>query len=1258
MSVTIDSLDIQIRSSAGSAAKNIEDLADALSRLNANAKVTKVVNSLERLNGALANMKSQSSVMSHLSALSKSLASLAAIPQLTGLRSAITELKKLPAVMEGLDTAKITEFTAKIKMLAKGLSPLATQIDKIGKGFSKLPAHVSKCVTAVKRLDSANKSAAQSAQDHGEALNAQSFNFLAAYENLSNIFSIMHGIQDAFAAVMDDAIQWDGIQFRFGRAFGEDAEIVLEYAEKVSKELRINQQQFMQYSSLYGSLLKGFGMEQQQITTISVGLTELSYDIWAAYNDRYKTLEDASEAIRSAITGEIEPIRNAGIALTEASMQEFADSYDLAAEKANDVVTSLEEIRNAANESGEMEPLRKAMADVESQASNAKSAVVDMFENGISNSAMQATADMLGLGMSVEKMTEAQKSELRYAVMVNAAMQQGIVGTYAREMQTAEGAVRTLTQQMKTLGQALGSLFLPILQKVVPWVSAFVELLTDGLIALGAMFGIKFQEIKWGNNTAGMADSMAQTAKGAGDTADALGDAAKNAKKMMDYTMGFDELNIIDPPSDTASGSGSGGSGSGAGADGGGSLGLDLDTLWDEAVFASASKQIDELKQKIKDFYNEWNWQIEALGAGTMLMTLGKMIEKLKEANIFSGGFLRNMNTISKIGLSAVVITLQWTLMDQFLQNFIEEGSWEDFIKAAVTAALGTWALGAMWGPAGVIVGLGLTAAVSLKATFEDGSVDSLEEVVTGISGIASAVGAAALVLKKTDLGAALKLLFDGAKFSDVFAAWFPKTASVTSTASTWVTTVLLPAMRTAITKLPTLLVNAVKAIPGWGWIIAAIVGAITLAVTDYDFTDLGYRIGNALGKVVKAGFDFIVSAGEWIADLGRALDKGIQNAVDWVSENFDIDSITDVIALIFDPDTWTEKIIPKMIEIGSEVLPGMWQGIEDGWNNFWGNIEEFIDGFVDGFKDALGISSPSKVFAEIGRFLIEGLLGGITAKWNDVKKWFNDTVAPKFAKKYWADKWDTVRQATSDKLQEAKNTISQKWSDIKSWFSTNIAPKFTLNYWKTKFDTIKQAISNKLDEAKSAISSKWSAIKTWFSANIAPKFTLSFWLTKFKTMKDGFTQTIKNMLNAGIDMMNQFIGWLNGKLKFSWDGLSIAGKEVYPGGSIQLLTIPKITQRFEDGGFIEDGLFTMNRGEIAGKFSNGKSVVANNQQIVEGIAAGVYEAVVAAMNATSGRQDQNINVYLDGKQITAAVEKRQSERGLSLMGNQLGYVY
>jgi hypothetical protein len=195
------------------------------------------------------------------------------------------------------------------------------------------------------------------------------------------------------------------------------------------------------------------------------------------------------------------------------------------------------------------------------------------------------------------------------------------------------------------------------------------------------------------------------------------------------------------------------------------------------------------------------------------------------------------------------------------------------------------------------------------------------------------------------------------------------------------------------------------------------------------------------------------------------------------------------------------------------------------------------------------------------------------------------------------------------------------------------------------------------MKELKQTITNKWDEIKKWFGTYVAPKLTLAFWIDKFKNLKDGFIQSIKNAVNGGIELMNRFIGWINDHLNFSWDPVMVAGKVIVPGGSVQLFTIPEIP-RFENGGFLEDGLFTMNHGEIAGKFNNGKSVVANNQQIVEGIAAGVYEAVVAAMNATSGRQNQSVNVYLDGKQIYANVKKRDSERGVQLMGNQLGYTY
>jgi hypothetical protein len=329
-------------------------------------------------------------------------------------------------------------------------------------------------------------------------------------------------------------------------------------------------------------------------------------------------------------------------------------------------------------------------------------------------------------------------------------------------------------------------------------------------------------------------------------------------------------------------------------------------------------------------------------------------------------------------------------------------------------------------------------------------------------------------------------------------------------------------------------------------------------------------------------------------------------------------------------------------------------QGVIDWFTELWDElvghsiVPDTIDAIVEWFT-----SLPDKIFGSIEEFC-DGILDYFKDLWSDIKTWWNSNVAPKFTKAYWDTKFDVIRAAIATKLEAAKTVMSEKWTLIKDWFTKNVAPKFTLAYWQTKFDTMRSAIATKLEEFKTTLSNKWSEIKDWYNKNVAPKFTLDFWLTKFQNLKTGFTQTIKNMLNAGIEMINKFIGWLNDKMKFSWDAVTVAGKEIVPSGNIQLFRIPQITQRFADGGFIEDGLFTMNHGEIAGRFSNGKSVVANNQQIVEGISEGVYRAVVAAMADRGGGGDQNFNIYLDGKKITASVEKTQRERGRQILAGGL----
>ena len=77
----------------------------------------------------------------------------------------------------------------------------------------------------------------------------------------------------------------------------------------------------------------------------------------------------------------------------------------------------------------------------------------------------------------------------------------------------------------------------------------------------------------------------------------------------------------------------------------------------------------------------------------------------------------------------------------------------------------------------------------------------------------------------------------------------------------------------------------------------------------------------------------------------------------------------------------------------------------------------------------------------------------------------------------------------------------------------------------------------------------------------------------------------------------------------------------------------------YGSGGFPEDGLFFANHNELVGQFSNGRTAVANNEQIVDGISDGVYNAVLAAMGNNSDRP-VSVRVYLDSREIKTGQQR------------------
>lgn len=156
------------------------------------------------------------------------------------------------------------------------------------------------------------------------------------------------------------------------------------------------------------------------------------------------------------------------------------------------------------------------------------------------------------------------------------------------------------------------------------------------------------------------------------------------------------------------------------------------------------------------------------------------------------------------------------------------------------------------------------------------------------------------------------------------------------------------------------------------------------------------------------------------------------------------------------------------------------------------------------------------------------------------------------------------------------------------------------------------------LDKIKGA----FTRIKDYWNTNIAKYFTWDYWQQK---LNDIFTRLVL----PHISLPHVQVDWE----PVSWDNpiAKLLGVSAIPHLSINW---------YAQGGFPETGqLFFANEAgpELVGTMG-GRSAVANNDQIVEGIRQGVYDAVVAA-NA-NGNSDVSVKVYLDSREIRAGQER------------------
>lgn len=183
---------------------------------------------------------------------------------------------------------------------------------------------------------------------------------------------------------------------------------------------------------------------------------------------------------------------------------------------------------------------------------------------------------------------------------------------------------------------------------------------------------------------------------------------------------------------------------------------------------------------------------------------------------------------------------------------------------------------------------------------------------------------------------------------------------------------------------------------------------------------------------------------------------------------------------------------------------------------------------------------------------------------------------------------------------------LGEPIADLFDWIVDGICSVFGIHSPSTAMKPYGQYILEGIIVGFKECFSEWTdLLNEWYDSRIAPWFTVDKWMGLLSSIPGVFKDTFKSAANNAIDVLNRFIGWMNEKLNISWDAFEIAGKEIVPSGNVQLMRIPSIP-RFATGGFPEDGLFMANHNELVGQFSNGRTAVANNDQITSGIAFAV----------------------------------------------------
>lgn len=800
--------------------------------------------------------------------------------------------------------------------------------------------------------------------------------------------------------------------------------------------------------------------------------------------------------------------------------------YDLSSFFNISVEDSMQKLQSGI--SGELEPLRRLGYD-------------------LSQARLEAVALSLGIDKSVSSMTQAEKAELRYyAIMTQVTTAQGDL---ARTLEAPANQLRILKAQVEMAGRAIGNIFIPALNAILPYGIAVVQIIREIANAIASLFGFQMTEVDYsGITSAGV---------GAGELADNLDDAAGAAKKLKQYTAGFDELNVFSP--DTASGSGVGA---------GGGSGFEFALPEYDFLGNAVTTRVDEIKKMLENTLADITVMVSgfSLAVGAILVLTG--------ANIPLG---LGLMAAGAVGLAAT-IGLNWNGMSEQLANTL----------ALITGVVGGFmlALGAIMAFSGANVPLGIalmalgavslaTAAVVNWHSSDQNITDALTTITGILAGASLAVGAMlALTGVNTPLGIALMAIGAVSIASAVALNWNAMEEAISSPLSR-----ISVIVGTAMLALGAILAFSGGSIP-LGITLMAL-GAVSIAsAVALNWNGLSDEVSNTIALITGIVSVALLAVGAVLAFSGANIPLGIA------------------------------LLAGGALMMGTAILPN-WSMLSDEVQNTLSIITAVVSVALLAVGAILALSGAGLPLG-IGLMAVGAVGLAATAALN----------------------WTTV-------LTKVKETLK------------NIGIAAGAALLALGLILIVSGVGLPLG----------IGLLLAGAATLASSVALNwdFFSEKIQYMLDGITTAFKSFVNTGlgvfegfvngvIRIINRVISWVNSAV--GWLGIEIP--------FIAEVTIPKLA----DGGFVDEGQLFIAReagAEMVGAIGR-KTAVANNDQIVEGITAGVTVAndgVIAAIYALlNAVEDKDMSISIGDDVIGRSYDRYNRSRGVRVNNGAFSNAY